>query len=222
MLKRILNLFRQPGKNVEPEPGKTSTTVNVPWLTPDTVEKALESLHRALEKISSEPDYVSAEAKTGAIQLLDQAKQESSQWEKEWQRLNSQPEPPQEALRALHLQLSATERSLFILVKRGLVRRRLNIVAAQLAQQQSALPQETLQSLIQPHLAQEQEKVQALEKEAPLDSAQQKLLAIYRGNVELYQQMLAGERPYAPLYLLNEVSAQERELKDIDHQLTLG
>jgi hypothetical protein len=108
---------------------------------------------------------------------------------------------------------------LSILVQRGIHRKNLNIAEAQLAQQQSALPKDALQTLIQPFLDQEQEKVQALEEKDDLDPYKQRLLPIHRQNVELYQQMLTGERPYAPLVLLNQIIFQEEALKDIDTKL---
>jgi hypothetical protein len=74
------------------------------------------------------------------------------------------------------------------------------------ARRYSVLPKEQLQTLLQPHMKAEQEKIQSLEGKERLDSTEQRLLAIHHHNLELYQQILTGERPYAPLELLNQIN----------------
>jgi hypothetical protein len=89
----------------------------------------------------------------------------------------------------------------------------------QLAMQPSTLPIDALQAILQPQISHEQEKLQALEAKEKLDPHEQRLLVIHRRNLELYQQMLAGERPYAPLHLLSKVTYTEQALEEIDADL---
>lgn len=164
-------------------------------------------------------NHIPPEARTGAVRLLDQAKQQLPHLEKEWDVLSAQPEPSEKALQALIAKISHTRKSLSILAQRGVHRRNLNRLEEQLAIQSSALPRDALQVTLQPQMSREQEEVQSLEAKEKLGRHEQKLLVIHRRNLELYQQMSAGERPYAPLYLLNQVIYTEQALEEIDADL---
>lgn len=182
-------------------------------------EGKLGHFRQTLKGLSGEVDDIPAEAKAGAVRLLDQAKRQLPNLEEEWNVLSTQPEPSRKALQALIARISDTQGSLSILVQRGVHRRNLNRLEEQLAMQSSALPMDALQAILQPQISREQEQVRSLEAKEKLASHEQKLLAIHRRNLELYQQMLAGERPYAPLVLLNQLIHEEQALKEIDADL---
>lgn len=133
--------------------------------------------------------------------------------------LSTQPAPSKEALQALIARISDTEKNLRILKLRGVHRRNLNMLEKQLAMRQSALTMDELQVTLQPQISREQEVVRSLEAKEKLDPHEQELPGIHRCNLELYQQMLAGKRPYAPLHLLNQVISEEQALADIDADL---
>jgi hypothetical protein len=164
-------------------------------------------------------DYVPAEAKAGAVRLLDQAKQRLLHLEEEWGVLSTQLEPSEKALRALIAKISHTRKSLSTLVQRGVHRRNLSLLEKHLAMQQSALTIDELQVTLQPQIGYEQEAIQSLEAKEKLDPHEKESLAIHRRNLKLYEQMLARERPYAPLHLLNQVIYTEQALGKIDADL---
>lgn len=70
MLRRIFDLFRR--RSSEPAVARTEDIETLRR----GAEAALSHLRRTLEDLSSEMDYIPAEAKTGAVRLLDQAKQQ--------------------------------------------------------------------------------------------------------------------------------------------------
>ncbi len=182
-------------------------------------EAALSRFRRTLEDLSSEVDYISAEAKAGAVRLLDQVKQQFSHLEGEYNVLSTQPELSEEALQDLKVRISRPLVSLSILKQRGVHRRNLELLEKRLEMQQVSLPADALQATLQPRISHEQEQVQSLEAKEKLDRHEQKLLAAHRRNLELYQQMLAGERPYAPLPVLNQIISIEQTLEKIDADL---
>jgi DNA polymerase sigma len=216
MLSRIFSLFRR--QRNESAVAQTESTKDIEALRQRAEEK-LGEFRQTLEHLSGEADYVPAEARAGAVHLLDQAKQQLLHLEEEWEVLSTQPEPSEKALQALIAKISHTRKSLSILVQRGIHRRNLNRLKEQLAMRQSALTRDELQVTLQPQISREQEEVQSLEAKEKLDSHEQEVLAIHRRNLELYQQMLAGERPYAPMYLLNQVIYEEQALGKIDADL---
>lgn len=216
MLSRIFSLFRL--QSNESAIAQTEGIKDIDALR-ERAEGDLRGFRQALEHLSGEMDYIPAEAKAGAVRLLDQAKQQLSHLEDEWDMLGPQPEPSEKALQALIAKISHTQKSLSILVERRIRRRNTNRLEEQLAMQPSALSLDALQAILQPPISHEQEKVQFLEAKGKLDPHEQKLLAVHRRNLELYRQMLAGERPYAPLYLLNQAIAEEQALEEIDADL---
>jgi hypothetical protein len=215
MLSRILSLFRR--QSNESAIAQTEDTKDIETLRRRAEEK-LGKFRQTLEHLSGEVDYIPAEAKAGAVRLLGQAKQQLSHLEEEWDMLSTQPEPSKKALQALIAKISHTK-ELSILAERRIYRSNLNRLEEQLAMQPSALPIDALQAILQPQISYEQEKLRSLEAKGKLDPHEQKLLAVHRRNLELYQQMLAGERPYAPMHLLNQIIHEEQALKEIDADL---
>jgi hypothetical protein len=42
---------------------------------------------------------------------------------------------------------------------------------------------------------------------------------MHRHNLRILQEMLSGQRPYAPLYLVNSVTVEGQRIQEIDNRL---
>ncbi len=199
-------------------PSSATTIDNIQKLR----QKIIQSLNfypETLRKLSAEMEHMPVEAKTGAAHLLGQAEQEFLGWTKEWNTLNAQSEPPAIAIKELTYGILNTEHKLSILRERLAYRRNLNLLEQQLAMQQMALPKDKLQEILSPAINEATEKIHSLKAKSRLNAHEQKILEIYQHNLELHEQILAGERLYAPLSLLNNITSQEKNLKRIDTRL---
>jgi hypothetical protein len=139
--------------------------------------------------------------------------------EKEWQAIDHQSESAETALKVLQSKLATADQGLHTLKLRYNYRRRFSLLEEQLARQEVVLTEDNLQTTVQPQARQIQQQIQTLETKEKLTPHNQNILKIYRRNLELCQQMLAGKRPYAPLTLLSELTDLEQTLTDIDRQL---
>ena len=73
--------------------------------------------------------------------------------------------------------------------------------------------------VLSPHIDFEIENINALEKKNRLEPEEQEHLAMHRHNLRILQEMLSGQRPYAPLYLVNSVTVEEQRIQEIDNRL---
>jgi hypothetical protein len=181
---------------------------------------SLANFGRTLDKLSKELDYISGQARMGAVKCLDQARQQFERVETEWKVLEPQPEPEEESLRSLLAAIPEASIGLQLLQLRHNHRRNFNLLQEHLVSQQIVLTQEQLETTLRPHVDLEQAQIEALAAKERLDEHEQTMLKIHRRNVEHYRQMLAGERPYAPLNLLNQMDGVEESLKKIDTELS--
>ena len=88
-----------------------------------------------------------------------------------------------------------------------------------MALKQWALTRDELETTLRPQIDFEIEKINILEAKKRLDRNDQQRVAIHRNNLKIYQEMLAGQRPYAPLFLVNAITSEEQAIQDIDSRL---
>ncbi len=176
-------------------------------------------LRQILNNLSSELDYISADAHANAVHLLEQAEHLFLGLEKEWNTLDVHSVSAEDALKAIQSNLSVVKSNLYTLILRRSHRRRFGLLNEKLASQQLALPEEQLQTTLQPQISQIQAQIQSLQNKENLPQQDQNMLKIYQRNLELCQQILSGERLYAPLTLLSELSDLEQTLTEIDIEL---
>jgi len=189
---------------------------------PDALKRVQENLRQLQQELATLADelvHLTGEAHKGATCLLDRVSQELRRLETAWQRLADQPEPGQADVDGLNKKISGAQAELHRLKLRRNYRRRYTLLQENLARQQMALTPDQLQPMIQPHVGQLEAQIQTMEAKGQLAENEQKLLGIHRRNLVLYRQMLAGERPYAPLPLLSELMDLEQTLNEIDDEL---
>jgi len=185
----------------------------------DKVAENLENFRNELKTITDELDYLPKQIRGAATQLLDIARSQLSQLEKEWDNLRQQRSLSDEALQTFVTQIARHKDGFSILVLRRIHRRNLGVLEQQLALSQSALTQAELETTLRPQMDFEKEKIRLLKEKKQLDLNEQKILAIHGSNLQIYQEMLSGQRPYAPLHLVNSVTMEERALQEIDNKL---
>jgi hypothetical protein len=106
-----------------------------------------------------------------------------------------------------------------LLTRRRIHQHNLGLLEEQLASSQLPLTPDQLQAVLQAPLESEQQKIAYLEAKPHLRPHEQNLLANHRRNLEYFHQMLNGERPYAPLHLLNQIQELKKEILQIDANL---
>lgn len=185
----------------------------------DNAQENLEKFRKAVETAANELDFVPEESQVSAIRLIDIGKSQLSEFEKEWGILRQQHPTSEDNLGAFINRISSERGKLSILMERAIYRRNLGILENQLAAQQSALTKEQLETTLRPQMNFEIKKINALEAKKRLEIAEQQRMAIHKNNLKIYQEMLSGQRPYAPLHLVNSLAAQEQAIQDIDHRL---
>lgn len=184
------------------------------------VEASLKNLLQTLDSLFDQVGSMPTETKVAVVELLHQARQQGSTLAAEWNSWSRQAAFSEKNLQALLTKLTNTRQSISILVQRWMHVRNLELLQEQLAQQQTALTLEVRHQTLASILHEQQEQISLLEQKVELSSHEQKLLGIYRHNFELCEQMLAGERAYAPLYILNQIEVEEQSVREIDAQLT--
>ena len=183
-----------------------------------SAQEGLENFLKILETTTQELDFVPEESQSGATQLVDWGKSQLPAFEEEWSTLRQQP-ASEDGLRAFISRIAVAREKLSILVQRGIYRGNLGILQKQLALQQSALTKDELRTTLHPQMDFEIAKIKDLETKKRLDTDDQETIAIHRNNLKIYQEMLSGQRPYAPLHLVNSVVAQEQAIREIDNRL---
>lgn len=184
----------------------------------ENAKASLEKFQRTLETATEELDFVPAESQSGAARLVEQGKRQRPVLEEEWDTLRQQQSTPEDQLTAFIHRTEAESGTLSIFVERRIHRRNLGILEGQLALQQSALPAEQLQTILRRQMDFETGKISFLEAKERLDSADQELLQIHRNNLRIYQEMLSGQRPFAPLHLVNSIALEEQAIQKMDDQ----
>jgi hypothetical protein len=185
----------------------------------DNAKMGLENFRKTVETAAKELDFLPEESQVGANRLVDRSKSQLSEFEEEWHTLHQQQPASEDILGAFINRLATESGNLSILMERAIYRGNLGILEQQLALQQSALTPEALQMSLRPQIDFELEKIKMLENKKRLDPDEHKLLAIHRNNLQIYQEMLSGQRPYAPLHLVNSVTSQEQAIREIDARL---
>jgi len=179
----------------------------------------LDKFRKTVETAINELDFVPKESQVGARQLVDIGKSQLSEFEKEWS-IRHQQQPASEDLLGAFINRMALERGkLSILMERAIYRKNLGILESQLALQKSALTKEALETTLRPQINFELQKLSILEAKQRLDPDEQQRAAIHKNNLKIYQEMLSGQRPYAPLYLVNSAVVEEQAIQDIDRRL---
>jgi hypothetical protein len=185
----------------------------------DQAEEDLENFRKILKTTTDELDFLPERSRPGTIRLLDIGKSHLPELEKAWNDLRQQRPASEDVLRAFIKQIAHHRGNISILVQRGIYRKNLSILEKQLALRQSALTKDELEATLRPQMDFEIERINLLEAKKRLDTDEQETLAIHRNNLKIYQEMLSGQRPYAPLALVNQVTSQEQAIQDIDNRL---
>jgi hypothetical protein len=212
----IADLEAKPKKPDEPLDAKMPDNLKQLY---NNAQEGLENFRTTLETTKNELDFVPEESQPGAIRLIDIGKGQLLEFEEEWNTLRQSWSVSEEMLRAFIKRIAIERESISILVQRGIHRRNLGILEKQLALRQSALTKDELETTLRPQMDFELEKITALEGKQRLDADEQERLTIHRNNLNIYQEMLSGQRPYAPLSLINQVARQEQAIQDIDNRL---
>jgi hypothetical protein len=90
------------------------------------------------------------------------------------------------------------------------------------AMKYSALSKDNSPTNPHPGIEYEQKKIQSLEQKGQLDPSEQRLLAIHRRNLELYQQGAVGVGPqHPPMELLNQID-DHKEAISLTEQVIEG
>jgi hypothetical protein len=108
------------------------------------------------------------------------------------------------------------------LARRAIHQRNLHYLEKQALHSEMILPQAELERLILPHLQREQEKIALLEGQDSLTPHDQEMLREHQHHVELYRQILAGERAYASLHLIHQMDHLKKELDAVDAEIANG
>lgn len=212
----IAELEARPKKPNEPLDSKMSDDLKQLY---NNAQEGLENFRKTLETTTNELNFVPEESQPGAIRLVDIGKSQLPELEEEWNNLRQSQPISEEKLRAFIKRIAIERENLSILVQRGIYRRNLGILEKQLALRQSALTKDELETTLRPQMDFELEKITALEEKHRLDTDEQERLAIHRNNLNIYQEMLSGQRPYAPMSLVNQVASQEQAIQEIDNRL---
>ncbi len=190
-----------------------------------------EDLHREIQnsfrfayeewtKLSPEVEYIPASARRGAIYLLNQAKDQLAEYEKEWAKLKKDPSATLQQLIAVEREIGYIRLLLLSRLRlRSIYRKNLNLLEQQLATQKMSLSREELQRVLQPRTEDLQVKIKSLRSNSYLHPGDKKLLRRYQRNLEMCRQMLTGERDFAPFNLLNQIESQQENLEKIDEEL---
>jgi hypothetical protein len=184
----------------------------------ENAKEEFENFRKTVETAANELDFVPEESHSGAKRLVDLSRSQLPGFEEAWNTLRQQP-ASEDGLRTFTNHIAVEREKLSMLVERGIYRGNLGVLQQQLALQQSALTQDALQMILGPQMDFEIQNINTLEAKKRLDPDDQELLAIHRHNVHIFQEMLSGQRPYAPLYLVNSVTAQEQAIREIDNRL---
>lgn len=185
----------------------------------NNAKEGLENFRKTLETTTNELDFVPEESQPGAIRLVDNGKSQLAELEEEWNNLHQSQSASKEILQAFIKRIAIERENLSVLVQRAIHRRNLGILKNQLALRQSALTKDELETTLRPQMDIELENITALEEKQRLDANEQERLTIHRNNLTIYQEMLSGQRPYAPLFLVNQVTSQQQAIQDIDNRL---
>jgi hypothetical protein len=183
----------------------------------DNAKEELENFRKAVETVTNELGFVPEASQSGAKRLVDMSRGQLPQFEEEWSTLRQQP-ATEEGLRTFANHITIEREKLSILLERGNYRKSLRVLQ-QLSAQHSPLPELTLQITLRPHVDFEIENINALEEKKQLDPDDQKHLAMHRQNLQILQEMLSGQRPYAPLHLVNSVTIEQQRIQEIDNRL---
>jgi uncharacterized protein (UPF0335 family) len=178
----------------------------------------LEDFQRELETTTQELDFVPEESQFGAARLVERSKSRLPALEEDWNTLRQQQPVSEDKLQAFMSRIEAERGNLSILVERGKHRQNLGILE-ELALQHSGLTQDQLQITLRPQMEFEIDRINRLEAKKPLDTADKELLASHHNNLRIFQEMLSGQRPYAPLHLVNSVTMEEQAIQEIDTRL---
>ena len=184
-------------------------------------KESLDDFRKTVNTTENELDFMPEESQSGAIRLVKAGKSQLSKFDEEWANLDQQQSVSEDTLQTFIRRIFTERQNLSILVQRGIHRRNLGILEKQLALQQSALTKDALETTLRPQMDFELEKIAALEEKKRLDANDQERLAIHRNNLKIYQAMLAGQRPFAPLSLINQTASQEQAIQNIDKQLVV-
>ena len=183
----------------------------------DNVSEELENLRKTVETAATELGFVSEESRSSARRLIGMSRNQLLGFEEEWSTLRQQP-TTEEGLRTFANRIAVEQEKLSILLERGNYRKNLGVLQELLAQH-APLPQPTLQIVLIPQIDFEIENINALETKNRLEPEDQEHLAMHRHNLRILQEMLSGQRPYAPLYLVNSVTVEEQRIQEIDNRL---
>ncbi|MEW5956553.1 MAG: hypothetical protein AB1801_02435 [Chloroflexota bacterium] len=215
MFKKVSNFFssKNTGQgNSTPQEDKTKELYRL-------AQAELAGFSKTVGTATGELDFMPEESQPAAARLVDACKSELSKLEEEWNELYQQQTASEETLRAFIKNIKIFKEKLFLFELRQTHRRRLGAVEKQLAQHQSALTKEQLETVLRPHIDAQLAGIATLEKKGRLDVREQQILAIHQGNLKIFEEMLSGQRPYAPLGLINEIAQVEQAIRDIDNQI---
>jgi hypothetical protein len=206
-----------------PQPGSPIPEVVTDPTSPEAqVAVILRDIDELLVTLTAELEFIPGPARSGAETLLTGARQIR-------QGLVGDSSLTLETVQAQARQL---ERLLKPLNQRRIHRRRLAVLREKLDAEQQTLNPEELAPKILPRIKAEEATIAELESttlpsprnalEAKVQEVQRtqqaKLLTNHRRELALYREMLAGQRSYAPVDLLNSVADTEAELTTLDQQ----
>lgn len=204
MFKKILGLFSKPKKQ---DPAQ-QTKIEQSYFS---AKSNIKSLTKDVATLTAELEYMSGSAKEKAAQLLGQAGQRLPLLETQLKGAYAVGKLTEGEAASLYWQTVEVKNSLSVLRQRKIYRNNLQLLQAQLATQQLTVLTEELKDQLHLNVAEQQQQIEL--------AANPELQGIYQQNLSLYQEMLAGKRPYAPLKLLNEINHNEQQLAKLDAEL---
>lgn len=204
MFKKILNLFSQPKKQNPAQQTRIEQNYS-------SAKSNIKSLTKDVAVLTAELEYMSGAAKEKAAQLLGQAGQRLPLIETTLEGAYIAGKLTDDEAASLYWQTVEVKNSLSVLRQRKIYRNNLQLLQAQLAAQQLTVLTGELKDQLHLNMAEQQKQIEL--------AANSELQGIYQQNLTLYQEMLEGKRPYAPLKLLNEISHNEQQLVQLDVSL---
>jgi hypothetical protein len=181
----------------------------------------LRLLDELLDDLTAELDSMPAGTRPAAESMLAEARRARQQLS------------PDKAPETMQSRVDQLEQPLRYLKQRRVQRRRLAVMREKLAAAAQTLDPAALAQKVQPRISAEEAAIAELEAtilppprnalEAKVQEVQRtqhiKLLAGHRRDLEFYREMLAGQRPFAPVDLLNSIADTEAEIAAIDERL---
>jgi hypothetical protein len=191
-------------------------------LTWHMVRGDLELSQKTHLRLAEQLLYMAGEARNSADSFLQAVGEQISALEAELNELDEQSS--EESLERVSRKISEIDNRMRFspLARRAIHQRNLHYLEKQVLHSEMILPQAELERMILPHVEREEEKVAQLESKESLTPHDREMLREHQHHLELYRQILAGERAYASLHLIHQMDHIEKEMATIDAEIANG